>query len=199
MIKFDKETHTYSVGGAVLPSVTQVLKGMGIINTKFYTEDSRDRGTKVHDALEMLDLDMVEKSFIEPDIEGYIRAYEQFKYDVGAKVLEVEKIVTHEELWYAGTLDRIMDIGGKRVIVDIKTGSHEDWHNIQLSAYKLALGEKDIAMANLYLTKRGKCNMTWCGDKMYSVVFVAAINLWRYINGQRTNYPGDDESAKRES
>jgi hypothetical protein len=57
---------------------------------------------------------------------------------------------------YAGILDRIYEINGERILVDIKTSTYTKWHKAQLTAYNLCLG-KDICdrVASLYLASDG--------------------------------------------
>ena len=52
VIKLDRETHTYTPN---LPSVTEILRSVGLIDATWYTEEARQRGTAVHLACEYWD------------------------------------------------------------------------------------------------------------------------------------------------
>ena len=45
---YDDETHTYTLDGGNLTSVTTLLKDVDIINNKFYTEAGANNGKRRH-------------------------------------------------------------------------------------------------------------------------------------------------------
>ena len=47
MITFDEETHTYWKDGINYPAVTKILEEMGFVDSTWFDEDSRIRGTYV--------------------------------------------------------------------------------------------------------------------------------------------------------
>jgi hypothetical protein len=75
------------------------------------------------------------------DVYPYLKAWEQFKSDVGKiKWLLIEEPMG-SKAGYSGTPDRIAEINGKIVLIDIKSGQHELWHGFQLAAYARAAKE----------------------------------------------------------
>ena len=56
-IQFDEAAHVYTVAGVERPSVTQILKDAGLIDTTWYTDEARQRGRAVHLAAQFLDED----------------------------------------------------------------------------------------------------------------------------------------------
>ena len=70
------------------------------------------------------------------------------------KALESEVRVFDNNLWVAGTLDLIGSIGGKRVLMDIKTGQKHKWHHLQTAGYALLSDNENIKRYCLYLTKK---------------------------------------------
>jgi hypothetical protein len=52
MLELNRETHTYTPN---LPSVTTILKSVGLIDASFYTIEGRERGSAVHLACEYFD------------------------------------------------------------------------------------------------------------------------------------------------
>ena len=69
-----------------------------------------------------------------PDIPG-MQALKQWRADLEPRPVALENVVYSRKLGCAGTFDAVMEIDGKRVIVDYKTGGVYDDHAIQLAAY----------------------------------------------------------------
>lgn len=80
------------------------------------------RGTDVHRVAEALHLGQV----VEYDeaIEPYVAQYRRFLEDFKPEFLLAEAPVYNLTYKYAGTLDGVAGIDGKRVVVDIKTTAH---------------------------------------------------------------------------
>lgn len=115
LIFFD-DTHTYTVDGEEFPSVSEISRFAsrevyGEVS-QFNLDNACSRGSAVHKATEILD--KYGKCECDEDIEPYIRAYVQFRKDFGIKdYAHIEKPLAHEELKYAGTIDRIYEIDEK--------------------------------------------------------------------------------------
>jgi hypothetical protein len=115
LIFFD-DTHTYTVDGEEFPSVSEISRFAsrevyGEVS-QFNLDNACSRGSAVHKATEILD--KYGKCECDEDIEPYIRAYVQFRKDFGIKdYAHIEKALAHEELKYAGTIDRIYTMDKK--------------------------------------------------------------------------------------
>ena len=115
LIFFD-DTHTYTVEGEEFPSVSEISRFAsrevyGEVS-QFNLDNACSRGSEVHKATEILD--KYGKCECAEDIEGYIRAYVKFRKDFGIKdYAYIEKALAHEELKYAGTIDRIYTMDEK--------------------------------------------------------------------------------------
>lgn len=86
------------------------------------TEAAAARGTDVHRVAEALHLGEVVE--YEPEIEPYVAQYRRFLEDFRPEFLLAEAPCYNRTFSYAGTLDGIAIIDGKRVVVDIKTTAH---------------------------------------------------------------------------
>jgi hypothetical protein len=139
MITFDPETHTYYRDGVKTDSVTQILTMAGKIKTQFYKPGKSERGTAVHEATEQMDLMGFGKNMYPEEIHGFLDAWVFLKNSLRFKVLEIEQILDHPELDYAGTCDRVVLYEGKLYVLDIKTGVKADWHRLQLAGYGLPI------------------------------------------------------------
>ena len=142
-VVFDESTHTYTVDGQVLPSVTEIIRFLhydtAVGADKAMRDYAADRGTRIHEACTAYDFDG-EDAEVDADIVGYVQAYAAFKRDYGiADWLYYEKPIGSVELGFAGTPDRIGLIDGKMAILDFKTGSNVNKHALeaQLNGYEV--------------------------------------------------------------
>lgn len=133
--EFDSATHTYRIDGEVVPSVTQVLKEAGFIDTRWYTEAGRARGEYIHLITELSDRGILLERQVDEEYRGYLAAWRKFLRDTGAKVVENECRVWNTVLKYAGTMDRLVIWNKCDWIGDIKGGGVGKWECIQTAAY----------------------------------------------------------------
>ena len=142
--------------GTAIPSVTTILsaypKGAAFYEwLKKNGEDSdniRDeagrKGTRVHDLTERYDRGE-EVSLMDNDGEfgvsmiewGMLEKWIEFRDRFNPEINEIEVNILNQEIGIAGTRDRIITLNGKRLLVDIKTGTYigkEAW--LQLAAYR---------------------------------------------------------------
>lgn len=139
-LRFDAKQHRYWLGGRELPSVTTVLKSVGIIDpSKYAGGDAALRGTYVAEATALLDRGELDEGAIDDRLAGYVRAWRAFVKGNGVETLLVEERVHHPGYGYAGTLDRTVKFHCLRWLIDIKTGGRERWHSLQTSAYLCCL------------------------------------------------------------
>ena len=198
MIHFDEATHTYSLDGKKLPSVTEIcglLNNWGDINPAILMQAAR-RGTVVHEYCELADYGVDEDGIeVEPYLGGYVIAYMRFLRDYRPLWEMVEQKVYSEQFGFAGTLDRFGTIDGKPVLLDIKTSSSVNklqkiiWA-CQLSAYQLLLAKEgeDIRRWNLVLKRDGKYQIIDAAEseKKYAfsgfTLFNTLLLIYKIIN-----------------
>jgi|TARA_R110000824_G_scaffold352252_1_gene539316 hypothetical protein len=136
MLSFDALTHTYTVNGRAVPSVTARIAAAGLLGpaASFYTAHGASRGQRVHLACRHLDegTDIT----LPPGERGYLRSYERWRDAMRPRWTALEE--PHYSATYktAGTADRLGVLQGP-VVVDLKTGGATRWHGIQLACYDL--------------------------------------------------------------
>lgn len=136
---FFDENHEYTVDGAVLPSVSHILrflsKEMYQDVNQYVLDKAAERGTAVHQACEILD----KYKTVECDDEyvPYLQAYIRFIKEHNVQWSEIEKRFYHKERMYAGTIDRFGIVDGIQSLVDIKTlcTVHKTVVKAQLNGY----------------------------------------------------------------
>lgn len=136
MLAFDAETHVYMVNGRAVPSVTQLLERHGLVNTEWFTDEARARGTAVHAAIHYLDEGTLDWDSVDPRIKGYLCAYERFVYETQFESYISERPLASAKYHYAGTLDRLGWLHKLLTLIDFKSGKHVAANEIQLEFYR---------------------------------------------------------------
>lgn len=158
---FDEANHIYSDEyGNKIPSVSQILKEVGISSGGDYMSHHMEKainiGNAVHEALEtynVLGLPPAKAS-----IKGYFTAYLRWEEEYKVKPLknELRMVSVDSEVKYAGTCDLIAEVNGKKCIVDYKTGKNlYKKYGYQLAAYRKLYGE-ELPIYILYLKPNGE-------------------------------------------
>ena len=145
MIQFDEKSHTYTLDGVELPSVTHICRFLAYdykSSRPWLAAEAARRGTVVHEACALIDYGEIPEE--NPEIAGYLKAYRRFLADYRPDWKLIEYPMGNLELGYAGTLDRYGSIYRgdctRFCILDIKTGQlHEPSLSVQLTAYKWLL------------------------------------------------------------
>lgn len=187
-IEFDAEKHEYRVYGAVWPSVTQLIREAGLVDSFGHTDFRAARGSYIHACTAMDDRGELDFDAIEPEAKGYVEAWRAFRLLIEFSPTEIEKIVICESRRYCGTLDRIGTFGGSRDpwIVDIKCGAFAPWHFVQLAMYAACL-PRPMRRAVVCLSDDGSFRMSADGDRKASdeaARAVASLAAWKRNHGR---------------
>ncbi|MDO8633135.1 MAG: hypothetical protein Q8O97_02895 [bacterium] len=135
-LEFFKHKYGHEVEGLWVPRVTAITsfvsKGNG-----FWTRESADWGTLVHQSI--ASTLKGEKQESDPRILPSLQAFFEWQKANSLEIedgSEVEKKVFDREHLYAGTVDIIGKIGGRKGIIDLKTSSEiRAEHSLQTAAY----------------------------------------------------------------
>jgi len=161
-LNFCPEKHTYTLGDREIPSVTQILKALGLIDDRHFTEEARLRGQAVHSAIHYWVEDDLDESTLDPKIVPYVDAFREWASLVGLEVFQAEMRVHHLGLGYAGTLDLFGKVQGERSIIEVKTGSMPPWGYLQVAAYALCFDGVLPQRFVLQLKGNGRHKLTPC-------------------------------------
>jgi len=157
-LEFDPEEHRFTAEGRPVPSVTGVLKDLGFIDTRWYNDEARDRGTYVHAACTFIDEERLNWKKVPEQYQGYLKAYIAWKDYTKFRIQSNEVLVSNREFWYAGWVDKVGILWRHKTIIDLKTGGEADWHKLQSAAYGLCFPRKPQRYT-LYLKEDGKYSM----------------------------------------
>lgn len=173
-----------------LPRVTDILKDAGLIDTRWFTEEVRDRGTAVHAACHYLDEGDLDESSVDPAIQGYMDAYTAYRRDKSGVEWDWIECPRQDSAGrYRGTSDRVLCLR-PRQLLDIKTGCHFAWHALQLAAYVNMMEDPySYSRIGLYLQKEGRYQIRQYPKADYArdlSVFMAALTIkeWRTHYGK---------------
>lgn len=175
--------HRYWREGRRVPGVTEILDGIGLIDTRWFTQFSRDRGSAVHAAVHFhLEKDLDWRT-VDDRIKGYVEAAITFLDDSKFQTVAVEqRVFCPSPTAFAGTLDVAGVMAGRESVCDWKSGASTDVHGLQLAAYDLALGGKRRRRIGVQLRENGTYKKRDYDDRRDYDRFLAAADLYtRFI------------------
>lgn len=191
-LQFRAEDHSYHLNGVRLPSVTEILKDLGLIDTTFFAPEHAERGARVHEATVFWDETGMDDDTLPEEWAGYLSAWKKFREETGFVPSHIEQAFGTEDTIsierYAGTVDRI----GKThtinpLILDIKTGPPQPWHRLQLAAYAILVKrELNIPiwdMWGVHLRKDGTYSVKSYRSIEHSPDWLAVLTVYHIKQG----------------
>lgn len=196
-VQFDEATHTYTLDGVELPSVTHIIRYLAVDKAKNADPNAaaiaRERGTLVHQETMLFDYTNSFSSDIDSDCAPYLEAYVQFVRDYKPGWELIEHQMGNKTLGFAGTLDRFGLIDGEYAILDIKTSYKVDMPSLsaQLTAYRSLLYkkylpakwdeilEKGLNLYGLQLMRDGKYRLYKCDESVGDILFQSCLKIYR--------------------
>lgn len=195
-IIYDDATHTYTLNGHVLPSVSTVL-GMFCDFSRVprdVLEFKRKVGRATHKAIELYEAGTLDADTVDDSVMPYLESYIKFKAAKPLRVVSSEKIVYSVKHRYAGRLDFNVVFDGSPDVwqIDAKCVHQMAPETaLQTAAYAEAdnemYGEKIIKKrAGLQLQPDGKIARLYpYPNHSDFLIFLNALNLYRWINNNR--------------
>lgn len=131
-IRFEAESHTYWLGKKRLPSVSEILKTLGL-SKDFTSADTfyRDRGKAGHKCIELYLKGDLDESSIDPILVPFFDGFRRY-WDEHKEEIEAIETVRYNDDW-AGTIDLLT---AKRVIDWKFSKSHDKVAELQGEGYK---------------------------------------------------------------
>jgi len=201
--KFDPATHTYVCpkSGLVVPSCTQVLESVGLIDYRFVKQSVLDHkgdiGTEVHALCAVIDRgERLEDYEYDPRLQPYLDSYASFVQVMRWKPEKIEYgpyIADVGSMPVGFTVDRVGLIDSEEAVVELKcTSTDEPSHSIQTAGYDMCLGGgKRRRRYTVRLQGDGKmAKLTPHTDMSEYGVFLSALTIahWKsnkgYTNGK---------------
>jgi len=192
MLTFNESKHEYKYNGLIIPSVTQILRGSGLVNLdwipKELLEEKADLGTKIHKTTELYDQDTLDYEKLHSLLKNYLNGWIKFRETFQFEPLEIEPEYYHKIYRYAGRIDRVGIVKKEITIVDIKSGTHQKTHEIQTAGYQLLYNsnkpkkEQSTKRLLVYL-KENDFKVEENKNKTDESVFLSALTIYNYKRG----------------
>ena len=188
---FDEENHVYRLGGNQLPSVTQIIRDLGL-TPNFPAGPYRVRGRAVHKACELYDQGVLDQFELAPAIMGYVNAWiavsKEFGWVWDAQGIEYRLYDPIKMV--AGTIDRVGMWGGKPLILDIKSGSAGREAALQTAAYadmRFPDNNAEVQRCSVEIHADGTyAPPKWYTDYYDIIAWRGAVALWRWKMNKET-------------
>ena len=202
-VQFDEATHTYTLDGKELPSVTRIIRYLAVDKANNADPNmaliARERGSAVHEATVMYDYSGEIPDDFPVEYAPYLEAYVQFVRDYKPGWELIEHQMGNKTLGFAGTLDRFGLIDGEYAILDIKTSYKVDMPSLsaQLTAYRSllykeyspakwdAILEKGLNLYGLQLMRNGKYRLYKCDESVGDILFQSCLKIYRAIKAMK--------------
>ena len=195
-VQFDEATHTYTLDGVELPSVTHIIRYLAV--DKANNADptaaliARERGSAVHEATMVYDYSGEIPDDFPAEYAPYLEAYVQFVRDYKPQWTLIEHAMGDDSdgMGYAGTLDRFGLIDGKFALLDIKTSYKVDIPSLsaQLAAYSKLLrkeqpifNEDHVDLYGLQLMRNGKYRLYKCNGFKGAMLFMDCRSIYEIM------------------
>lgn len=186
-LSFDSDSHTYRLDGVVIPSVSQIIRGAGLVDVGRFTDDSRAFGTNVHAACQFYDEGDLDEESLHPDLALRLRGWIKFSEEMAPRLgrcFAIEKRFwcrAPSGMLYAGTVDRAyIDDAGNVTIIDIKTGRQIPSYALQTAAYAHAF--KANRRACVQLTPSGGYRWVEHSDRSDIDGFFGALAVYTWLS-----------------
>ena len=184
-VEFFPDSHVYLKDGKHIRSVTQILLDLGFVDTTWFTEQGRNRGSAVHIAVKH-HASHASCMQLSDEVKPYVNAYRKFEIEMDWVPLIIEEPMANDS--FSGTPDQIGMMNGFRSILDVKTGAIDRVTGLQLAGYVI-LDEQCVQSVMLsvpvkrfalQLTKEGKYKLTEYRDRGDRYIFQSAVAIWHW-------------------
>ena len=120
------DQHRYTLDGKELDGLTSTIAEAGLISG-YGTDRDKQRGSFLHLATEYFDKGELDESTVDPQIQGYLSSWKQFRKDQNYTPVEIEYPTYHPEILVGCKIDRLPGP------IDLKSGAPEPWHILQIA------------------------------------------------------------------
>ena len=172
-LTFRAEDHTYWLGEQRLPSVTEILDGLGFISPFSKNEERAHVGRLVHQMLALYEAGELDEDNLDPQLAVYLGRWKKMRHH--AIPQHIEQPMYHADYGFAGTPDLVATTGKVILIVDFKTGGTTAWHGLQIGGYALLSGASQGILAYVGDPPR-LINVDLAREKR---TFLACVTVWR--------------------
>lgn len=197
-LMFDRAKHAYTLDGASVPSVSQILSDLSARDYAFVSrsvmEEAAALGTAVHKMIELDCIGRLDEVSLDYQLAPYLQSWRAFRKHSGFVPLLSEARLASRRYQFAGTLDLFGRMGGGAALVDAKRcATVPRTAGPQTAGYEVALREWQpdlVADASegsgvinryaLHLRPGNRWNVVPLADPADTRVFLSALTLYRF-------------------
>ena len=195
-LSFEEATHTYRLGGRIVPSVTQILRPLESFEgiPVAILDAARDFGVNCHLACHLDNIGQLDEDSLDPALAPYLAAWRAFKTETGFAVTGSEARLFNKLHGYAGTADAIGALYDRLTVIDIKSGIVPSTVGCQLAAYQGAaesMGLKIRRRLCVQLAGDGRYKLLEQKDPADWNLFLSAKNLFHWLQKRKRIYGND--------
>ena len=180
-LKFEKETHIYTVNNKTIPSVSEIVQdvvGLPYIADEWYLQ----RGNAIHKALALYLQGKLNENSVDERIRQYVENGKKAIKDLSLVPTLVEVSLYHKTLNFAGTPDLLSDT----ILVDYKT-NHSGNTPIQLGGYILLLEDNKMNVKKAYeISLEGQTySLVEYKVSRCKSLFISVLNIYNWKKERR--------------
>lgn len=143
VLRLDELAHRAFLGERELVRATTALAEAGIIETDWFTDESRLRGQYLHAAIALFHQDDLAEDSLDQALLPYWQGYQAFLSESGFEPISVEQPVFDASAGYAGRYDLFGQFPKLPPtaydLIDVKTGRAASWVKLQTIGYRRCL------------------------------------------------------------
>lgn len=191
-LQFDEATHTYTLAGRVIPSVTQILKQ--VVDFSMVAPDILERkcaiGSALHMAIALDHADDLDYDSLDASVLPYFEAWRKFVADMGRGLVvhAAEMPIASATYQYGVTPDIWGSVNGRRAVIELKsTAAIHPSVGLQTAAQEMAITECDawpggtgqaVDRYALQLQPSGQYRIHHFKNRGDFAVFIALRSVW---------------------
>lgn len=140
--RFDALEHEYFLNGKLVPSITQMIERCGLIDTEWFTEESKVRGTAVHDLTAAYDLGALDPEECRSKYRGWLLGHVALMRALKPTWTHVEIPMVSAVRKFGGRPDRLGKVFKLHTVCEVKSGAKEKCHAIQTALQAILASEE---------------------------------------------------------
>lgn len=184
--------HIYRLDGVPVPGTSVILDAGCLVDKAWYTPEGRDRGLRVHAAGHFLCEGDLDWDTVLPSDRGYVHGIERFLRESGFRVEANEFLVWSDHYRFATKPDTLGILGGRRVLINWKTGQVNRPTALQLALEKVATNQRILDGDCPWVEGLTKVNDHFFAEGKYALQLFAD---GRYKLRPEFTDPGDEPTA----
>ena len=188
--RYDPQNHLYYIDGERVPSFSEIAKCNQLFDYSSVSEEvmeaSRQFGSAAHKACQLWDMKQLDEESLSAPLLPYLNGWRRFCSEFGVVIYPqwIETPMFSSKYRFGTTPDRIVSIGNKMTVLEIKTTTTiQKAIAVQTAAQKLAFEENYGSIKQrlaVQLVGEGKYKIHEYKKLSDEAVFKSAVNVYYF-------------------